>query len=342
MYLKDLLALDAVSGNENNVRNYIIEKITDKVDKIEVDSIGNIIAYKKGLSSKKKIMISAHMDEVGFMISGINDNGTLRFKAVGGIDQRILPGKRVNIYNNNIKGVLGVKPIHLQTLEERSIQIKMKNMYIDIGLTRKEDAEKKVKLGDFVAFDNSIIEFGDNLIKSKALDDRVGCSILMQMLDLSIQDDLYIVFTVQEEVGLRGSTIASYLTNPDISIVIEGTTCSDLPETKEHEISSRLGNGVAISFMDRTTIYNKKLFEFIKKVAKEESIKFQYKNTTTGGNDSGKIQFSNSGVITGCINVPVRYLHSPVSVMSYDDYNDAKNLMKALLLNIQNIDTTSL
>lgn len=331
MLIKELTDLNGVSGNENEVREYIISKIEGLCDSYKVDSIGNIIALKKGGGGKLKVMLSAHMDEVGFIVSGHSDKGFIRFKAVGGIDDRILPGKKVTVGKKRLSGVIGAKPIHQQEREEREKIAKIRNLYIDIGADSKEEAEKLAPLGEFIAFDSDFLLFGKDCIKAKALDDRVGCAVLIEALKHSYDFELYACFTVQEEVGLRGAQVAAYNVMPDIALVIEGTTCADVPEVDKHEYSTVLGNGAALTIMDRTCYCDRELVQYLYDVAVNNGIKIQYKQTTTGGNDAGQIQRTGSGVKTAAISVPCRYIHSPVSVMSARDYEAVERLTIAAL-----------
>ncbi len=331
MLLKKLTEASGVSGNEYEVREIIIGEIKDCVDEIRVDKIGNIIAYKKGKINTPKLMVTAHLDEVGLIITDIKDSGLLKFITVGGIDKRILVSKSVKVGKDNIPGVIGAKPIHLQKREEWEKALDINQLYIDIGVTNKEEAEKLVSIGDYVTFNSECLEFGNNLIKAKALDNRVGCSLLVDLLKEESTFSFYGVFTVMEEIGLRGAGPAAYSVEPDISIILEGTLCSDMPKAEVHEVSTSLGKGPAISLMDRTTIYDIKLREKIVAIAENNNIPYQYRKTTFGGNDSGKIHLEKSGSITTTISVPCRYIHSPVSVMSKEDYENTFKLLKAIL-----------
>ena len=331
MILQELTTLNGVAGNENEVREFIIEKVKNLCDDTIVDSIGNVICHKKGRGSNAKIMLSAHMDEVGFIISGYTEKGYIKFKCIGGIDDRILPGKRVTIGKDRVKGVIGAKPIHMQDKDERTKITKVKNLYIDVGAESKEEAEKLAPLAEFAAFDSEYVDFGDNCIKAKALDDRVGCAVLMEVLKHDYDFELYVCFTVQEEVGLRGAQVAAYRVMPDIALVIEGTTCADVPEVEKQDYSTVLGNGAALTFMDRTCLCDKDLVKYIYQLAKDSGIKVQYKQTTTGGNDAGQIQRTGKGAKTASISVPCRYIHSPVSVMSREDFESVERLTLKVL-----------
>lgn len=335
MLLKKLTEASGVSGNEKEIREIIIEEIKDYVDKIEVDKIGNIITYKKGKITNPKLMVTAHLDEVGLMITGINDAGLLKFVTVGGIDKRILVSKPVKVGIDKIPGVIGAKPIHLQKREERNNALNISELYIDIGANNKEEAEKLVSVGDYVIFDSELLEFGKGLVKAKALDNRVGCNLLIDLLKKESDVGFYGVFTVMEEIGLRGAGPAAYKVNPDISIILEGTLCSDMPKADVHQVSTYLGKGPAISLMDRTTIYDIEFREKIVEIAQKNNIPYQFRKTTFGGNDSGKIHLAKEGSITSTISVPCRYIHSPISVMSLDDYNNTFKLLEAILSEIE-------
>jgi len=329
--LKKLCEAPGVSGDEGCVRDLIKEYVTPYADDIQIDRIGNLIAFKKGKSSNKKVMLAAHMDEVGFIISNINDDGMLKFRTVGGIDPRILPSKRVRIGKNNIPGILGIKAIHLQEPDERKNAVKVKQMYIDIGAKNKEQAQKVINLGDYAVFDSQFVEFGKNKVKAKALDDRVGCAIIAQLIKEELPFDLYACFTSQEEIGLRGAGVAAYNVQPDMAIVLEGTTCSDVADVDEHLHVTRLGRGPAISIADGSSIGNKKLVNKLIDTAKSCGIPFQIKEGMYGGNDAGKIHLTGEGVPTAVVSVPCRYIHSPSSVMDLDDFHNTFKLMKEFL-----------
>lgn len=331
MLLKELTELNGVSGFEDEVRNYIVQKALETGAEVRTDSIGNVIAFKKGSAPVYRVMLSAHMDEVGFMVTGYGESGILKFKSVGGIDERILPGKRVLVGEKRIPGVIGCKAVHMQEREERGTNIKQKNLYIDIGAEKREEAEKLAPLGEFIAFHSEYVEFGEDCVKVKALDDRVGCAALLEALKGSYTFDLYACFTVQEEVGLRGSEVAAYGVEPDVALVVEGTTCSDVPGVEKQDYSTLLGEGAALTIMDRTSYADKALVQFIYGLARAKGIKIQFKQTTTGGNDAGKIQRSRSGVKVASISVPCRYIHSPVSMMSLKDFESCKSIVNLVL-----------
>ncbi len=317
--IEKLTSINAVSGNEHKLRKFIQEKITPYADSVTVDTMGNLIAFKKGTENGgKRVVLSAHMDEVGFIVSDITDDGYVKFKSVGGIDDRIKLCQRVVIGDNSVKGVIGVKAVHLQSPDERKSVIKEKDMYIDIGAKDGEEAKSMVKLGDYIAF-QSVYRENSGIIKAKALDDRVGCALLCELIKKTYQNDMYYCFCVQEEVGLRGATIVSRRLKADVAIVLESTTASDTPGTNEHMYSSVTGGGPVISVMDKGSYSDKELNKFIMDVAKDNNIKFQLKKSSFGGNDARAYQISSLPCRTAVISLPCRYIHSPVSCALADD-----------------------
>ena len=326
--LKRLTEASGVTGNENEVREIILELAAETGAGVSVDRMGNVIARKNGRKGNKKVMLAAHMDEVGFIISSISENGMLKFMPVGGIDQRILLSKRVRIGKDGIPGVIGIKAIHLQEPKERTTVIRQKKMYIDIGARSKEEAQQVVQLGDYACFDSSFIPFGDNKVKAKALDDRAGCAILLELLKQTYDFDLIACFTVQEEIGLRGAQVAAWHVEPDMAVVVEGTTCADIPDVPEHMHTTKMGMGPAISFMDHSSIAHPELFRQMVETAEKNSIPYQIKENVWG-NDAGSIQKSR-GVPTVVVSVPCRYIIRP-SMMDMDDYNNTIRLMKEFL-----------
>ncbi len=327
--IKELTALNGISGRENAVRDYIIEKINGYAEH-SVDPLGNLIVFKKGKNpAKNKVMLDAHMDEVGFIITAINPDGYLRFAKVGGIDTRVMIGRKVSVGDKKIKGVIGIKPIHLVEKSEESSIPKADDLYIDIGASNREEAEKLVSLGEYACFDSDFVEFGDGFIKAKALDDRVGCAILIEMIRNELEYDAWFSFSVQEEIGTRGAQTASFTIAPDYAIVVETTTAADISGVKEEKRVCVCGNGGAVSFMDRSTVYNMDLFNKAFEIAKEKGIKCQPKALVAGGNDAGAIHKSRGGVKVLTISVPCRYLHSPSCVIKYDDIGESLRLIKA-------------
>jgi len=331
MLVKELAELGAPSGFEDDVRNFIKEKVC--ADEIYTDSIGNLICHKKG--NGKKVMVCAHMDEVGLIITEITSDGFLKFAALGGIETAVLCSKKVLIGKNKVPGIIGAKAIHLQKQDDVYTPFKLKELTIDIGAKNKEAAEKLVSLGEYAVFDGHYTPFGDNLVKSKALDDRVGCAILIELMKESYDSDMYFVFTVQEEIGTRGAKVAAYAIKPDIALVIEGTTCSDVYGSKKHNQVTNLGGGAVMTAVDNSAISDKRYFDFIMETAQKNNIKLQIKRTTMGGTDAGSIQRSTTGVKTAVLAVPCRYIHSPVCVMNQSDLESVYQLSKCVLKSIE-------
>lgn len=328
--IREISAIPGISGREDAVREYIISKI-DGYAEYHTDALGNLIVFKKGKKpANKKVMLDAHMDEVGFIITGITSDGCLRFAKVGGVDTRVALGRSVKVGENAVSGVLGAKPIHLLDKDEEAKMPKNDDLYIDIGASSREEAEKYVSLGDAAWFDTSFFEMGDGFIKSKALDDRVGCAVLIEMIRSEIEYDAWFSFSVQEEVGLRGAGPAAFTIAPDYSIAVETTTAADITGVKDEKRVCLCGEGAAISFMDRTTVYNRELFKRAFEVAAENNIPCQVKTYVSGGNNSGSIHKTRSGVKALTVSVPCRYLHSPSCVIKYSDAENCLELLKVL------------
>lgn len=330
-YLKDLCLLNALSGNEESVRNFIIDKIKEFCE-YSVDNLGNVIALRKGRKTPdKKLMVAAHTDEVGLIITSIRSDGTLTFDAVGGIDSAVIIGKKVKIGKAELNGVVGSKAVHKLSAKQRDEAPEISDLYIDFGATDKQDAEKNVNVGDYAYFDSDYIEFGNRRIKAKAIDDRAGCAIMLSLIEEEPEYDTWFVFNVQEEIGLRGSTVSAYTVQPDIAIVLEATTAADIDGASGAERVCEVGKGPVVSFMDRSTMYDKELYKAAFSLADELGISCQTKSMIAGGNDSGAIHISGKGVRTIAVSLPCRYLHSPSCVISAQDYDDTYTLVKAMM-----------
>jgi len=332
MFLENLTQLSGVSGCEYEVRNFIKDKLNNMNCDYVIDKLGNIIAHNKGKNCGKKVLLAAHMDEVGLMVNHITSEGFIKFSKVGGIDPRVLNSKKVIVGDKKVAGVIGSKAIHLMTASDRKNSVPLSGLYIDIGSKSKEATEKLVEIGDYVSFVSDYIEFGDNMIKSKALDDRIGCSVMLNILDMKLDVDFYCAFTVMEEVGEIGAKVVADTVKPDFAIILEGTVSADMPEINDSKKVTVLGNGPAISVMDATTIYQQDDVDFVTSTADEENIKYQFRRGTAGSNDAGFIGTDLDGCSTVSINTPCRYIHSPVCVCSKDDYENVTKLVKALLL----------
>lgn len=334
MLLEKLSNARGVSGNETAVREILIDAIKDRVTSYRVDTLGNLIALKKARASraaKLKVMLAAHMDEVGLMIVHHEASGLLRFRKVGGIDDRVLLSKTVLIGNDKIPGVVGNKPIHLLKPKERDQVIDCDAMTIDIGAKSKEEAQGAVRLGDYATFATVFSEIGDGLVRGKALDDRTGCAALVEILKRDYPFDLYGVFTTQEEVGSRGARVAAYAIAPHYAFALEATICDDSPKTKDVSPVTRIGAGPAITFMDRGLIADRRLVDWLVETAKQNRIPYQFKRATLGGTDAGQIHLAKAGTPSVAVAVPTRYIHSPVSLLSKQDFENTIALMTKAL-----------
>ena len=328
--IKELCALSGISGRENIVRNYIIEKIKDCAE-YSIDPLGNLLVFKKGRKeAKNKVMLDAHMDEVGLIVTAITSEGYLRFAKVGGIDTRVIVGRPVKVGDKAVSGVIGIKPVHLVEKKAEADIPKNDSLYIDIGAKNKEEAEELVRIGDSVCFDSDFVEFGNGFVKAKALDDRVGCAILIEMIRSELEYDAWFSFSTQEEIGTRGAQTAAYNIDPDYAIVVETTTAADISGVKDEKRVCICGKGGAVSFMDRRTIYSRELFDKAFEVAAKIGIVCQPKTLVAGGNDAGAIHKSRGGVKVLTVSVPCRYLHSPSCVIKYSDVEESLRLIRAM------------
>lgn len=338
MLLRELSEAIGVSGQEDAVRKLILPAIQEHVTDIRVDALGSITAVKPGSDlNAPRVMVAAHMDEVGFMVTGFDGDGLIHVAPVGGIDERILPGLRVKIGENQVPGVVVWTPIHKSA--GNNTPQKINALRIDIGASSKEEVNGKVKRGDRVAFDSRYMELGDHMLRGKSFDNRVDCSLLVELL----QGGPYPVtvlsaFTVQEEIGLRGARVAARYLNPDAALVIEGTTANDLPSPTaepddEDEINPacRLGAGPALTIMDRSMITDPRLLAFLRQTAESAGIPYQLKTQLGGGTDAGAIHMMNGGIPSAVISVPCRYIHSPTAYLHRDDYANTLRLLQAAL-----------
>ncbi len=333
--LKTLCLLPGVSSFEDAVRDYIKERVAPYADEMRVDAMGNLIVFKKGAKSTgNKLMLCAHMDEVGLIIHSITEDGYLKFRCIGGIDRRVLLGKRVEVGDSKVTGIIGLKAIHLTSPEERKRVPKLEEYYIDIGAADKESAEKLVNVGDCAVFVSDCVEFGDRMLKAKAIDDRAGCAVLVKLLEEELPMDCTFVFTVQEEVGTRGAFGAAFSVTPELALVLEGTTAADNPAVEEARQVCWPGKGPVLSFMDGSTLYDRGLFELLRDAADANAIPWQIKHYLAGGTDGGAIQRTKGGVRVTGISAAVRYLHAPSSVASLNDLENmltlARHFIKAV------------
>lgn len=332
MLLKELSEATGVSGNEDQVRARILENIRGHVDEVRVDAMGNILAHKRGTGKQSiRVLVAAHMDEVGLIVTGYDGDGFLRVKAVGGLDVRFLPGAVLHVGSDRLPGVIGLRPVHLVEKEENEKLPRLENLMVDIGAKTKEEAEKLAPLGTYIAFSTPYRELGPT-VSGKAFDDRAGCTVLVELLrGEPFPFDLFAAFTVQEEVGLRGAQVAAYAIAPDCGFVLEGTIADDLPKEKEESPTTMLGGGPAITVMDRSFIADRRLVQLLVETASELGIPYQFKQPGVGGTDAGAIHRAHTGVPSVTVAVPCRYIHSPTSLLSLEDLHQTVQIMRESL-----------
>lgn len=333
--LKKLTEAVGVSGDEKEVRLLIRDLIVDHVDEWHVDAMGSLIALKKGTGeSDLRVLVDAHMDEVGLMITEANSDGTLSFDAVGGFDDRALLGKVVQIGSKKITGVIGARPIHLLKGGQYDAIVKRDAMSIDIGAKNKDAAKGKAKIGDKAAFVTEYEELGATAI-GKAFDNRAGCAALIELLQGDPYPfDLYATFTVQEEVGLRGATVVAYDIEPDAAFILESTPAYDLPTENDTSPNVALGKGPSIYVMDSGTIQDPRLVSHITRTAVANNIPYQIRRPGGGGTNTAAIQKTAGGIPSATIAVPGRYAHTPAMMINLEDYANVVKLADAVLRNL--------
>ncbi len=330
-YLTELCAIDGTSGREDAVRNYILQKLHDSpIEKtVSVDTMGNILVHLIGESrAKTTVLFDAHMDEVGFMITHINSDGTLCFEPVGGIDPQVLFGHRVRI--GKTLGIIGGKAIHHCTGEEETAVPALDALAIDIGAADADDAARHISVGQWGTFCDELRPLGEELFIGKAVDDRIGCALLLTLANTRLPYDLWLSFSVQEEVGLRGAKIVGETVKPMIAVAIDATTAADTVGSDDKTCVCRVGQGAVVSFADRATLYDMDLYKEIRALADEIGVPTQTKNRVAGGNNAGAIQRSHSGVRMAAISLPCRYIHSPSCVGSRRDVEAMYTLLSKL------------
>jgi putative aminopeptidase FrvX len=324
------------SGCEDEVRRLLAWDLRDKVDDLQTDALGNLIAFKQGTGPEPrlKVMVDAHTDEVGLMITRIEKNGMLGFQAVGSIDPRLLMAKGVVVGEGRIPGVIIAPPVHLTKAKQRKQVIQIDQLVIDIGASSADKAKELVEMGDYAAFDTRfqvLSEDGLRTVKGKAFDDRIGCAVAAALADGEYAVDLYISFSAQEEVGLRGARVAAFRIEPDLAFALEGTICDDTPKKEDVSPTTELGKGPAITVMDRSFVADKRLVRLLTEVAEANGLPYQIKQPGVGGTDAGAIHLSKAGVPSAGVAVPCRYIHAPVSMASLNDFDNLVTLVKATL-----------
>ena len=323
--LSKLCTIPAVSGREDALTDFILNEIKDFCE-AQVDQNGNIICFKKGAQSPlKKVLIDAHMDEVGVIASSFTSDGFVKFSTVGGIETAVMLCRGV-VFENGVRGVVGMKPVHLSAPEERKKYPSADSLYIDIGAASREEAESLISIGDTAVFESEVVLMG-NRIKARAVDDRAGVACLITLLKQESPFDFYATFTVQEEVGCRGAQTAAFAVDPDVAIALEATTAADLHGVGEEKQVCVLGGGPAVSFMDKGNLYDRAIYDF----AINSGLPCQPKAFVAGGNNSRAFALSKEGAATAVISLPCRYIHSPSCVADLDDFDAMLPLCKALL-----------
>ncbi|MCC7119120.1 MAG: M28 family peptidase [Anaerolineales bacterium] len=327
--LEKLCNAVAVSGDEGEVRRIVLEEVKPYADEVKVDALGSVLVRKKARAPKAlRVLLDCHLDEVGFMITHDDDDGFYQFETVGGIDERYLVGKQVVVGKDHLPGVIGARPIHLTTANERKYAIDVDDMRIDLG------PEGKAKVGDRGTFATKFKRVGPSIM-SKAIDNRIGCAILIELLKHAPkQIELCLAFSSQEEIGLRGAKVAAFHFKPDVAIAVDSTPARDLPDFDGAENVSynvKLGLGPAIYLSNASTIDDPRLVKFLETTALKNKIQFQFRQPGGGGTDAAAIQRVHAGVPVVSVSIPHRYTHSPVSVSRVEDWQNALNLLHAAL-----------
>lgn len=340
--LKKICEASGAPGYEKRVREMVIKEVQPLVDELTVDNLGNVITVKKAAKNPegKKAMVAAHLDEIGFMVTHIDDNGFVRFHTLGGFDPKTLTAQRVIVHGKkDLIGVMGSKPIHVMSPEERTKMPKTTDYFIDMGMPKKE-VEKYIGIGDPVTRERELIEMG-NCVNCKSIDNRVSVFILIETLRKlkKVPYDVYGVFTVQEEVGLRGANVAAHQINPDFGFGLDTTIAFDLPGAQAHEKITRLGEGAAIKIMDASTICDYRMVDFLKKTANNNKIKWQPEILPAGGTDTAGVQrMGKDGAISGAISIPTRHLHQVIEMAHKDDIGNCILLLTAALRSLDTYD----
>lgn len=330
--LKEICETAGAPGFENRIREIVLREITPLADEVHIDKMGNLTAIKKGKHAKK-VMVAAHMDEIGFMVTHIDDNGFLRFHTLGGFDPKTLTAQRVIVHGKkDLIGVMGSKPIHIMSAEERNKPASISDFFIDLGMTKKE-VEKFVQIGDPITRERQLIEMG-NCVNCKSIDNRVSVFILIETFRKlkNIPFTVYGVFTVQEEVGIRGANVAAHHIEPDFGIALDTTIAYDVPGSQPHERVTSLGKGAGIKIMDSSTICDSRMVEFMKKTATKFKIKWQPEILQAGGTDTAGIQrMGKTGAIAGAISIPTRHIHQVIEMADKNDITACIELLSACL-----------
>ncbi len=322
--LKKLTGSFGPAGDENFIKELIKTEIKSSCEKLREDKMGNLIAYKNGEESELKVMLAAHLDEIGIMITHINEEGFLRFTPIGGVKKEIIPHENF-IFANGIVGTVGVEETN-----SNDEKIKFEDMYLDIGAESREKAEELVSIGDAAVFSPNFVDAGGRII-AKGLDDRAGCTALVELLKRidKVPHDLYCVFTSQEEVGCRGAKTAAYDINPDIALAVDVTATGDTPESKAREVA--LGEGTAIKVMDKGSITHPEIKNLLQELSEENNINYQFEVLEYGATDAHSMQLTRGGVPSGTVSIPCRYIHSSSEMIDIDDLEKTVNLLQGFI-----------
>ncbi len=327
--LKEICETPGAPGFEQRIREVVLREIKPLADSVSIDNMGNVTVVKKG-KKPKKVMVAAHMDEISFIVTHIDDKGFIRFHTLGGFDAKTLTAQRVIVHGKkDLIGVMGSKPIHVMTPEERTKMPATTDYFIDMGMSKKE-VEKYVSVGNFITRERELIQMGD-CVNGKSIDNRVSVFILIEVLKQvkKLPYDLYAVFSVQEEVGLRGVQAAALEINPDFGFGLDTTIAFDVPGAREHEMITRLGHGTAIKVMDSQTICDYRMVEYMKQTADKHKIKWQPEILPAGGTDTAGIQRYNSGgAIAGAVSIPTRHIHQSIEMANNDDIQASIDLLR--------------
>ena len=337
--LKELCALFGPSGCEDEVRAYIRREAEPYADEIIESRHGDLMILKHGKTQiKHTVMLAAHMDEVGVIVRSVTEDGFLRFAFVGGVDRRVALGRKVFLGDSRIPGIIGMKPIHLTTQEERKSLPKVKDLYIDIGASSREEAEALVEPGDYGCFAPGMTELQNGLVRSKAIDDRIGCAIMLELICEDLPVDTWFAFTVQEEIGSRGAFGAAFTVNPEIAMVLEGTSAADvLGRENDARVCVPL-NGPVLSLVDKGSVYDRDLFRLLRSLADEKGTGWQVKTRLAGTTDARAFQRTLGGCRVCGVSAPVRYIHSPSCVGNVRDFEAMKVLVRAFLEKMEDYD----
>lgn len=334
--LADICEAPGAPGYEQAIRKLVIQEVTPLVDEVKIDNLGSVYAIKKGKSDEKRVMVAAHMDEIGFIVKHIDENGFIKFHTLGGFDPKTLTAQRVIIHGKkDVIGVMGTKPIHIMTAEEKVKPISTTDFFIDLGLPYSE-VIKNITIGDTITRERQLIEMGD-CVNCKSIDNRVSVYILIEALRLvkDLPYDVYGVFSVQEEVGIRGANVAAHNINPTFGFGLDTTIAYDLPGSRPDEQVTKLGDGAAIKIMDSSTICDFRMVKYQKEIADKNNIKWQPEILTAGGTDTAGIQrMGKTGAIAGAISIPTRHLHQVIEMAHKEDITGAVLLLKNCLENL--------